>query len=98
MKQCAVAIDSDIPFVPRKRGQRAEVYPFSKLEVGQSFVVPVSREKPRPEDVVMRFASTVAVARKRLMRKFQIQPVTKGTKYPNGQEEYQSGARIFRMA
>lgn len=98
MKQCAIAIDSNIPFVPRKRGQRAEVYPFSKLRIGDSFVVPVSKGRPKPEDVVLRFASTVAVARKRLSRRFQLVPVAKGHQHENGFVEPRSGARVFRTA
>lgn len=63
-------IASDAPFVPGVRGGvKEEVYPFSKLEVGQSFVVPVSDDKATPEAVVEKFGSTVSSATRRFSEK-----------------------------
>ncbi len=64
------AIDATVPFIPGVRGGvKEEVYPFSKLEVGQSFVVPVSEDKPTPEKVVEKFGSTVSSATRRFSEK-----------------------------
>lgn len=64
------AIDSGIVPVDGVRGGvKEEVYPFSKLEVGQSFVVPVSADKPTPADVVEKFSSTVSSATRRFAEK-----------------------------
>lgn len=63
-------IVADAPFVPGVRGGvKEEVYPFSKLEVGQSFLVPVSDDKPTPEAVVEKFGSTVSSATRRFSEK-----------------------------
>lgn len=63
-------IDATVPFIPGVRGGlKEEVYPFSKLEVGQSFVVPVSEDKPTPEKVVEKFGSTVSSATRRFSEK-----------------------------
>lgn len=43
-------------------GARPEVYPFSKLEVGQAFFIPATADKPNP---VKQYASTVASATER---------------------------------
>ena len=44
------------------RGTRPETYPFSKLEVGQSFPIPATDKMPNP---VKDFASTVSGANRR---------------------------------
>lgn len=63
-------IQNDIPFVPGVRGGvKEEIYPFSKLEVGGSFVVPVSADKATPEAVVEKFGSTVSSATRRFAEK-----------------------------
>jgi hypothetical protein len=46
-------------------GVREEVYPFSQLEIGQSFLVPCDTDKPTPKDVVEKFSSTVSSATRR---------------------------------
>lgn len=43
-------------------GARPEIYPFSKMEIGQSFFYPATAEKPEPETT---FASTVSSATRR---------------------------------
>ncbi len=84
------AIVDAVPFVPGVRGGvKEEVYPFSKLEVGQSFVVPVSEDKPTPEKVVEKFGSTVSSATRRFAvetgetrtnKKGKVVPVLKATR------------------
>ena len=60
------AIDAGIPIIGRQRGGvKEEVYPFSKLEVGQSFVVPCDATKTTPLAVVEKFSSTVSSATRR---------------------------------
>lgn len=54
---------SGIPLAPPKRGgKKEEEYPFSKMEVGQSFVVPATEKYPKPWET---FASTVSSATRR---------------------------------
>ena len=56
-------LQSNIPMVPSKRGgKKSEEYPFSKMEIGQSFVVPSTSEYPEPWNT---FASTVSSATRR---------------------------------
>jgi hypothetical protein len=56
-------LQSDIPMAPSKRGgKKSEEYPFSKMEIGQSFVVPSTPEYPEPWNT---FASTVSSATRR---------------------------------
>lgn len=63
-------IEGGIPLIQGQRGGvKTEVYPFSKLDVGQSFVVPVSADKPTPADVVEKFSSTVSSATRRFAEK-----------------------------
>lgn len=52
-------------------GARPEVYPFSKLEVGDSFFVPATAEKPNP---AKSFGSTVASATNRYAEDDTSQP------------------------
>jgi hypothetical protein len=56
-------LESGIP-LPRaaKGGRRDEQYPFSKMEVGQSFFVPVTEKYPKPWET---FGSTVSSATRR---------------------------------
>lgn len=62
-----IQIQSGIPLAPPKRGgKKEEGYPFSKLEVGQSFVVPASETNPKPWET---FASTVSSATRRFAEK-----------------------------
>lgn len=52
-----------IPIAPSKRGgKKTEEYPFSKMEVNQSFVVPATASYPEPWNT---FASTVSSATRR---------------------------------
>ena len=52
------ALESGIPLPPaQKGGRRDEQYPFSKMEVGQSFFVPVTEKYPKPWET---FGSTVS--------------------------------------
>lgn len=100
----------DMPSVKRSV-VKEEVYPFSKLEVGQSFFVPIAAEK---------FASTVSSASRRFAektgqkqtskrtgkevdvlqytRKFTGRAVKAGQKYSNGFTEAADGTRVFRIA
>ena len=56
-------LESDIPLPPAaKGGRRDEQYPFSKMEVGQSFFVPVTTKYPEPWKT---FGSTVSSATRR---------------------------------
>ena len=53
----------DVPVVETKRtGNKASMYPFDALEVGQSFFVPATEEKPEPWTSMK---STVASSNKR---------------------------------
>jgi len=56
-------LESGIPLPPaQKGGRREEQYPFSKMEVGQSFFVPVTEKYPKPWET---FGSTVSSATRR---------------------------------
>lgn len=72
--------------VKQRGGYKTESYPFSKLEIGQSFVVPATAENPNP---VKTFASTVSSAARRFAettgetkqnRKGETVPVLKTTR------------------
>jgi hypothetical protein len=88
-----------IPMAEAKRGgKKEEKYPFSAMQVGDSFLVPVDEKYKEPWKT---FASTVSSATRRFKddgRKFTLRRVTKGDKYPNGYTEPESGARVFRTA
>lgn len=99
----------DLPTAQRNV-TKEEVYPFSKLDVGQSFFVAIDSEK---------FASTVSSASRRFAektaemvtskrngkqvpvlkytRKFTARSVKSGQKYSNGFTETQDGTRVFRI-
>jgi hypothetical protein len=47
-------------------GSREEIYPFSKLQVGESFFIPATAAKPNPAET---FASTVTSAQRRFAEK-----------------------------
>lgn len=53
-----------VPVDGVRGGVREEVYPFSQLEIGQSFVV-AAEGTETPKDVVGRFSSTVSSATRR---------------------------------
>ena len=56
-------LESGIPLSePQRGGKRDEQYPFSKMEVGQSFFVAATAEYPKPWET---FASTVSSATRR---------------------------------
>lgn len=59
-----VIMSGIVPVAGVRGGVREEVYPFSQLEVGQSFVVPVNAGETSV-DVVKRFSSTVSSATRR---------------------------------
>ena len=50
------------PTVSKRGGKKTEEYPFSKMEIGQSFVVPSTEAYPKPWET---FASTVSSATRR---------------------------------
>jgi hypothetical protein len=88
-------IESGIAIPPTQRGgARGDVYPFGKLEAGQSFVVPATDAKPNPAKSL---ASTVSAATRRFKvgenftRKFTIRAIKAGE---NGEKV--TGARVFR--
>lgn len=111
--KAAIEITSglDIPVTTRSV-VKEEVYPFSKLEVGQSFFVAIDSDK---------FASTVSSASRRFAirtgnkvaskrkpgemvdelqytKKFTGRAVKAGQKYSNGFVESADGTRVFRTA
>jgi hypothetical protein len=53
-------IEKGIP-VPRPSGRRAKAYPFEKMEIGDSFLVPLERDKS-PSSI----HSAISQAKKRL--------------------------------
>ena len=56
-------LESSVPLPPAaKGGRRDEQYPFSKMDVGQSFFVPVTEKYPKPWET---FGSTVSSATRR---------------------------------
>lgn len=64
------SINAGVPLIASTRGgAKEEVYPFSKLSVGESFVVPVSADKLTPAAVVEKFSSTVSSATRRFAEK-----------------------------
>lgn len=78
----------------RRGGRGANIYPFDDMEVGHSFHVPVSEDKPNPAKSL---ASTVSSATARykdesgeVTRKFVVRSV--GAEDPKG-----PGARVFRV-
>lgn len=80
-----------------KRGIKGEQYPFKFMDVGQSFVVPVSDKHKEPWNT---FGSTVTAANRRYKSEnklFRMRRVTAGTTYDNGSVETATGARIFRI-
>lgn len=94
-KASGFEIESGIELPTVRRGGRgANVYPFDEMDVGHSFHVPVSEEKPNPAKSL---ASTVSSATARykdedgnVTRKFVVRSV--GDSDPKG-----PGARVFRV-
>lgn len=71
--------------LPEGRAPRSSsVYPFDTMNVGQSFFVPVTEDKPNPAKSL---ASTISSANKRFSkegadgRKFTVKPVKSGVAY-----------------
>jgi hypothetical protein len=89
------SIDKGVQLPPINRGgDRAQMYPFDQLEVGDSFFVPVSESMPNPGKTL---ASTVSSATRRYKtatppRVFTIRANVVG---PDGATK---GARIWRIA
>ena len=96
---------------PKRGGAKKEDWPWSKMEVGDSFLVPVTDKYPEPwtsfqsnvASNVRRFAVEVTGQvtakgnpKKEATRKFSLRRVTKGDTYPNGYVEPSDGARVFR--
>lgn len=86
-------IEDNIPIPAGRGGRNANVYPFDALNVGQSFHVPATDERPNPAKSI---ASTVSSATKRYAdqtpaRKFSVKSVGEGD--PKGK-----GARVWRTA
>jgi hypothetical protein len=82
-------IETGIPIPEIQRGGfRTETYPFQQLEVGQSFFVPGTTEKPNPAKSL---ASTVSSATRRYGK-------TDGRKFTirTAEENGVKGARIWR--
>jgi hypothetical protein len=65
---------------PKRGGKKTEDYPFSKMEVGQSFFVPVTAEYPKPWET---FASTVSSATRRFS---SVDPTGKTHKNRKGED------------
>lgn len=81
-------LEDNVPIPAPRRGIQAEPrYPFNLLNVGQSFMVPSTPERPNPAKAL---ASTVSSANKRMQgkKKFIIRPV---------EENGVKGARIWRV-
>lgn len=55
-------LDGIVPPAPVRAAMKEEIYPFSKLEIGQSFFLPASEKTPDP---AKSFASTVSSATRR---------------------------------
>lgn len=88
-------IEDGIALPSARGGKGGSVYPFDSLNVGQSFHVPATTDRPNPAKSL---ASTVSSATKRYAdkpegerRKFTVRSV--GTDDPKG-----AGARVWREA
>ena len=103
------ALESGFAVPPSKRGGvKADIYPFAKMAVGQSFFIPATEDRPNPTKAM---ASTVSSANKRNASVFPAghaqagQPTGKdGRKFTvrarvAGQDgEKANGARVYRVA
>lgn len=82
-----------LPTVKRGGGKGVEKYPFDKLEIGQSFHVPATEDRPNPGKTL---ASTVSSAKNRYKVEGQLTRIfvlrTVGEDDPKG-----AGARVFRV-
>jgi hypothetical protein len=104
-----IVLETGFAVPPSKRGgAKADIYPFAKMAVGQSFFIPATEEKPNPTKAM---ASTVSSANKRNAIVFPAghaqagQPTGKdGRKFTvrariAGQDnEKANGARVYRVA
>jgi hypothetical protein len=61
-KQFVIAENVPVPDARPRGGKREEAYPFSKLEINQSFFIAATEENPKPE---ITYAGTVGAARNR---------------------------------
>ncbi len=94
-KSAAFELETGVALPTVRRGGRgANIYPFDAMDVGHSFHVPVSEDKPNPAKSL---ASTVSSATARykdesgeVTRKFVVRSV--GAEDPKG-----PGARVFRV-
>lgn len=71
-----------VPVAGLRGGVKEEVYPFSKMEIGISFVVPVNDKMATPEAVVEKFSSTVSSA----TRRFAVKSETEFRKNDKGEQ------------
>ena len=66
VEKSSFELTDGIPLIASKRGgKKTEEYPFSKMEIGQSFVVPSTEAYPKPWET---FASTVSSATRRFSK------------------------------
>lgn len=70
-----------VPVAGLRGGVKEEVYPFSKMEIGISFVVPVNEKSTTAEAVVEKFSSTVSSA----TRRFAVKSETETRKNAKGE-------------
>lgn len=102
-------IDSGVPMPTVTRRTRAAIYPFDALEVGQSFHVPATDERPNPAKSL---ASTVSSANRRYAVEIpgETRVDRKGNTVPATRQERKfrvtaaaeddprgAGARVFRV-
>jgi hypothetical protein len=62
VKQVFTIDNGIVPPAAKRTGVKEEIYPFSQLQVGQSFFVPATKKQPAPAKA---FASTVSSATRR---------------------------------
>lgn len=81
-------LEKNIPVPPRTRKLRGPYkYPFDKMEVGDSFHIPATEDRPKPSRTL---ASTVSTASKKYGKTFVVRTVDDSD--PKG-----VGARVFRL-
>lgn len=86
--QIELEIEKNVPMPVRTRGRRGSYkYPFKKMEVGDSFHVAATEDRPKPSRTL---ASTVSTASKKFGKLFRVRSV--GEDDPKG-----AGARVFRI-
>jgi hypothetical protein len=102
-KQSPVKIQKGIAVPPSKQGgEKPEKYPWAEMEIGDSFLIPVTEDMPKPW---IKRASTVSSASARYAKKkkadrrrFILRRVFAGQKHSNGYTETTDGARVFRIS